>query len=52
MLNLTYSWDTDYDAVLHSSKPGNVSVPDMDHFYPWGNNNNITTQDEEYTAHL
>ncbi|TVY84111.1 hypothetical protein LSUE1_G002086 [Lachnellula suecica] len=54
MLSLTYSWDTDYTAVLKSSRPGNVTISKMDHFYPSidGNNNIITIQDEEYTAHL
>lgn len=52
MISLTYSWDTDYNAVLKSAHPGNISVAKMDHFYPKGNDNNITIQDEEYTAHL
>lgn len=50
MLSLTYSWDaatTEY--LLHY---GNVSIPDMAHFYPTGSEYKGSTQDEEYTAHL
>ncbi|TVY47492.1 hypothetical protein LOCC1_G002250 [Lachnellula occidentalis] len=51
VLSLTYSWDTDYSAVLKSDHPGNISVPNMDHFYPGPANKNPSEQDEEYTAH-
>ena len=37
---------------LHSSVKGNVSVPDMSHFYPNGDNFNPGLHDEEYTANL
>lgn len=31
--------------------PGNVTIPDMGHFYPQGNNTKPEIEDEEYTAH-
>ncbi|TVY45833.1 hypothetical protein LSUB1_G000091 [Lachnellula subtilissima] len=52
VLGLTYSWDTDYSAVLKSDHPGNISVPNMDHFYPGAVKGNFSEQDEEYTAHV
>jgi len=50
MLNLTYGFDVNYNAVLHTQ--GNVSIPDMTHFFPQGNNTDPSDQDEKYTAHL
>ncbi|KAF4626784.1 hypothetical protein G7Y89_g11372 [Cudoniella acicularis] len=49
-VSLTYNWDTDTNGVLLSS--GNVSIADLSHFYPNGNNSKPTTQDEQYSAHL
>jgi hypothetical protein len=51
MISLTYGFDPDYTGVLRSQ--GNVSIPDMGHFYPQGNETirNPTASDEEYTAH-
>jgi hypothetical protein len=51
MISLTYGFDPDYSSVLLSQ--GNVSIPDMGHFYPQGNDTirNPTASDEEYTAH-
>jgi hypothetical protein len=54
MLNLTYGFEVDFNAVLLG--PGTVQIANMDHFYPGGNDTDITKvpseQDEEYTAHL
>ncbi|KAH8594754.1 hypothetical protein B0O99DRAFT_687532 [Bisporella sp. PMI_857] len=50
MLNLTYGFDVNYDAVLLSS--GNISIPDMRHFYPNGDNLDPGIHDEEYMANL
>jgi len=50
MLSLTYGFDTNYKAILLNQ--GNVSIPNMSHFYPQGNNTDITDQDEKYAAHL
>jgi hypothetical protein len=54
MLSLTYSWDTDYSAVLKSSREGQITVSKLDHFYPGSSasDTHFTLQDEEYTAHL
>ena len=50
MLSLTYGFEVDYNGVLMN--PGNVTIPDMRHFYPQGNNTSPSVQDEQYTAHL
>ncbi len=51
MLSLTYNWDVDYKEV--QMNPGEVSIPDLAHFYPQGNvHDNPSIQDEEYAAHM
>ncbi|APA07111.1 hypothetical protein sscle_02g018810 [Sclerotinia sclerotiorum 1980 UF-70] len=48
-ISLTYGFNTSTDSYLFT--PGNLTVPDMEHFYPQGNNTKPQTEDEEYTAH-
>lgn len=50
MLNLTYSFDVNYNDVLQRS--GSFQSANMDHFFPAGNNTDPSPQDEEYTAHM
>jgi hypothetical protein len=51
MLSLTYGFDPDTSELMFS--PGNVSIPNMEHFYPQGlNPKDPSIQDEEYTAHV
>lgn len=50
MLNLTYSFEIHTSAVLMTGK--SVSVTNMEHFWPQGNNSDPTLRDEEYMAHL
>ncbi|KAG9247581.1 hypothetical protein BJ878DRAFT_414632 [Calycina marina] len=52
VLNLTYGFDVNYSVVLFSDAKGNVSIPDMSHFYPNGDNADPQMADEEYTANL
>ncbi|KAH8816546.1 hypothetical protein F5884DRAFT_226998 [Xylogone sp. PMI_703] len=49
-VGLTYGFDSDYSRPLMVN--GNVSIPNMDHFFPNGNNTNPSLQDEQFTAHL
>ncbi|ESZ89893.1 hypothetical protein SBOR_9718 [Sclerotinia borealis F-4128] len=48
-ISLTYGFDTSTESYLFT--PGNVTIPDMGHFYPLGNNTKPQSEDEEYTAH-
>jgi hypothetical protein len=51
MLSLTYGFDTSTAGVIFT--PGNVSIPNMAHFYPQGDTPKTPSlQDEEYTAHV
>ena len=51
MLSLTYGFNTATNGVLFT--PGNVSIPNMSHFFPQGENpKSPSLQDEEYTAHV
>lgn len=51
MLSLTYSFDVDKNSVQLNY--GDVSIPDMSHFYPQGEAyGNISMQDEKYAAHM
>lgn len=51
MVSLTYGFDPDLTGVLFQA--GNVSIPDMTHFFPQGEvRRNPSVQDEEYMAHV
>jgi len=50
MLNLTYGFEVHTSAVLMTGKV--VSIPDMRHFWPQGDNTDPKLEDEEYMAHL
>lgn len=51
MISLTYGFDADLTGLQF--KAGNVSIPDMAHFYPQGEvRKNPSIQDEEYMAHV
>ena len=50
MLNLTYGFEVDTEAVLMTGT--NVSLADMNHFWPQGDNTDPSIEDEEYMAHL
>lgn len=50
MLNLTYGFEVDTEAVLMTGR--NVSISNMEHFWPQGNNTNPSVVDEEYMAHM
>lgn len=51
-VSLTYGFDVNADAVTLS--PGNITIPDMQHFYPTGQTNvtEFNGFDEQYTAHV
>lgn len=49
MLSLTYGFNVDTSAVLLTH--GDVTIPNMTHFYPWGDNSDPNVQDEQYIAH-
>ncbi|RFU26411.1 hypothetical protein B7463_g9937, partial [Scytalidium lignicola] len=49
-LGLTYGFDSDYTQPMLSK--GYVAVPNMQYFFPNGNNSNPSLQDEQFTAHL
>ena len=52
MIGLTYGFDVNSDAVI--LKPGNVSIPNMSHFFPspLSSDTDISLGDEQYTAHV
>lgn len=50
MLNLTYGFEVHTSAVLMTGKV--VSIADMRHFWPQGDNTDPKIEDEEYMAHL
>ena len=49
MLNLTYGFEVNTDAVLLNGK--NITLANMEHFWPQGTNTIPTLSDEEFIAH-
>ena len=50
MLSLTYGFEVHTSAMLLTGKT--VSIPDMRHFWPQGDNTDPKLEHEEFMAHL